>query len=168
MPGAFGRGPVAVGGTARFFPVLAKSVISLLHSHACKSTDHMEGRLPRASLFFCVIPSFRRVFWWGSFEEDLERVTFSPAALLFGTSWPGSPPPSRWLEPRPWGSAGPAQRGRSLPCALLGVHFPVSVHKSLLPLTQMKSSPVQSWALPYGGEHIRVNTYLKDTEILEM
>lgn len=168
MPGTLEYGAVAVGGTAGFFTLITKSVISLLHTCAYKSTECLEGCLPCApqfSCFFCTIPFFSREALGKTWRESL-TPPHSPVLLAAGMAPLHLPAGYNrgcvFLQPP--GS----ESGRRLPFTLLSVPFPVSVYERLSRITRMKNSLVLSWALPNVREQVRVNMYLKDTEILSV
>lgn len=110
-----------------------------------------------------------RVFCQGSFWEDLETISSSSLPQLFSSTWHGSPPPSCLLVTiAAWFCSLLVQRGArsSVMYPLVFLFLLVFYYKRLLHITQMKSSLVQGWDLPYGRGHVTVNTYLKGTEIL--
>lgn len=145
---------------------ITKSVISLLHSRACQNTMHLHP----AHLCFPVflhISLLYRAFRWGSFGKGSEIVFFSSSVLLSGISWHSLPPPSCFTTATTtWLCSPVLQRGCTCPYVLLSIYFPVSTHKRFSHITWMKNSLVLSWALPYAAEHVGVNAYLKDTDIL--
>lgn len=131
-----------------FSSLITKSVISLLHTCAYKSTEHLEGCLPRAPLFscfFCIIPSFTGHFsrealgkTWG------ESVTPPHSPLLLAAGMAPLHLPAGYNRGCVFLQTPGSERGRSLPFTLLSIPFPVSVYKRLLHITQMKNSLVLS------------------------
>lgn len=160
------------GWEAGFFTLITKSVISLLHTCACKSTEPLEHCLPCAPLFscfFCIIPSFTRRFSREALGKTWrESLTPSHSPVLLAAGMAPLHLPAGYNHGCVFLQTPGSERGCSLPFTLLSVAFPVSVYERLLHITQMQNSLVLSWALPYDREHVRVNMYLKDTEILDV